>query len=231
MRKRVKGIGLLLMVACISGAFYQGTGAYLTDERKVVNHLDFAGDKGMKAVLTEPSWEPAKGLRVIPGTSLLKDPQVTNTSMLDMNELVALKVEFVYNEDSAEGRKGEQLTEEDMKLVSRMFDIDYNADDPQKAEWVRFKGESSTDARQCFYYKKVLKCQSSKEGETTLPLFTQVKVREEVNNLLADKIRKMGGVEIRVSGRVLQQMEGEKVFGLNSPKEAYQAGLFQELEL
>ncbi len=42
MRKNIKAIGLLLAIACISGALYQGTGAYLTDERKVVNHLDFA---------------------------------------------------------------------------------------------------------------------------------------------------------------------------------------------
>lgn len=231
MRKNIKGLGLLLAIACISGVFYQGTGAYLTDERKVVNHLDFAGAQGMQAVLTEPSWEPDKGLLVLPGTRLLKDPQVTNTSALDMDELVALKVEFVYAGDSGERKKGERLTEEDMKLVSRVFDIDYNADDAKKSDWIRFKGESGEDVRQCFYYKKVLKRQLPEKGETTIPLFTQVKVRKEVNNLMAERIRQMGGVEIRVSGRVLQQMEGEKSFGLNSPKEAYQAGLFQELEL
>nr|WP_294525163.1 hypothetical protein [uncultured Blautia sp.] len=231
MRKNIKGLGLLLAIACISGVFYQGTGAYLTDERKVVNHLDFAGTQGMQAVLTEPSWEPDKGLLVLPGTRLLKDPQVTNTSALDMDELVALKVEFVYAGDSGERKKGERLTEEDMKLVSRVFDIDYNADDAKKSDWIRFKGESGEDVRQCFYYKKVLKRQLPEKGETTIPLFTQVKVRKEVNNLMAERIRQMGGVEIRVSGRVLQQMEGEKSFGLNSPKEAYQAGLFQELEL
>ena len=231
MRKNIKGLGLLLAIACISGVFYQGTGAYLTDERKVVNHLDFAGTQGMQAVLTEPSWEPDKGLLVLPGTRLLKDPQVTNTSALDMDELVALKVEFVYAGDSGERKKGERLTEEDMKLVSRVFDIDYNADDAKKSDWIRFKGESGEDVRQCFYYKKVLKRQLPEKGETTIPLFTQVNVRKEVNNLMAERIRQMGGVEIRVSGRVLQQMEGEKSFGLNSPKEAYQAGLFQELEL
>lgn len=231
MRKNIKRLGLLLAIACISGVFYQGTGAYLTDERKVVNHLDFAGTQGMQAVLTEPSWEPDKGLLVLPGTRLLKDPQVTNTSALDMDELVALKVEFVYAGDSGERKKGERLTEEDMKLVSRVFDIDYNADDAKKSDWIRFKGESGEDVRQCFYYKKVLKRQLPEKGETTIPLFTQVKVRKEVNNLMAERIRQMGGVEIRVSGRVLQQMEGEKSFGLNSPKEAYQAGLFQELEL
>ena len=231
MRKNIKAIGLLLAIACISGALYQGTGAYLTDERKVVNHLDFAGAKGMQAVLTEPAWEPEKGLLVIPGIKLLKDPQVTNTSSIDMDELVALKVVFVYTRDSDERKKGEQLTKEDMKLVSQVFEIDYNSDDPKKADWVRFKGESREDVRQCFYYKKVLERQLPEKGETTVPLFTQVQVRKEVNNLMADKIRQIGGVEIRVSGRVLQQMEGERYFGLNSPEEAYQAGLFQELEL
>ena len=60
MRKNIKAIGLLLAIACISGALYQGTGAYLTDERKVVNHLDFAGAKGMQAVLTEPGMGTGK---------------------------------------------------------------------------------------------------------------------------------------------------------------------------
>ena len=118
-----------------------------------------------------------------------------------------------------------------MKLVSQVCEIDYNSDDPKKADWVRFKGESREDVRQCFYYKKVLERQLPEKGETTVPLFTQVQVRKEVNNLMAEKIRQIGGVEIRVSGRVLQQMEGERYFGLNSPEEAYQAGLFQELEL
>ncbi len=157
MRKNIKAIGLLLAIACISGALYQGTGAYLTDERKVVNHLDFAGAKGMQAVLTEPAWEPEKGLLVIPGIKLLKDPQVTNTSSIDMDELVALKVEFVYTRDSDERKKGEQLTKEDMKLVSQVFEIDYNSDDPKKADWVHsLKEKAGKMSGSAFIIKKFL---------------------------------------------------------------------------
>ena len=40
----------------------------------------------------------------------------------------------------------------------------------------------------------------------------------------------MGGVEIRISGQVLQQMAGEDYFGLDTPQNAYKAGLFDQLQ-
>ena len=49
---------------------------------------------------------------------------------------------------------------------------------------------------------------------------------KKVNNRRQTWIQEMGGVEIKISGQILQQMTGEEYFGLNNPKGAYEAGLF-----
>lgn len=231
MKKKGKAAVLVLTLACATGALYQGSSAYMTDRKSVVNELGFAGEKGLDAVLREPSWDPEKGLLLVPGTEVKKDPQVTNTSQSAMDELVALKAEFVYTEDCSDGKKpGEVLDKEDMAKVNRVFSVDYNADDSKKGNWVRFEGQKSTDAVQCFYYRKVLKGDASGQGETTVPLFTCVKIDSSVGSRQAEAVRALGGVTIRITGHVVQQMDGEGQFGLNSPEEAYQAGLFKVLD-
>ena len=103
---------------------------------------------------------------------------------------------------------------------------DYNSDDAAKGEWVRFADQKKTDPVQYFYYSKVLKRNLNGTGETTVPLFTKVWVDKKVNNRRQTWIQEMGGVEIKISGQILQQMTGEEYFGLNNPKSAYEAGLF-----
>lgn len=96
-----------------------------------------------------------------------------------------------------------------------------------KSDWIRFQNQKDTDPVQCFYYSRVLKRNFPGEGETTVPLFTQVSVDKSVNYARQNKVLEMGGVEIRISGHVLQQMSGEASYGLDNPKAAYEAGLFQ----
>lgn len=230
MNNNKKAVMILLAAACTAGAAYQGTSAFMTDESKVVNELEFSGEKGLDALLEEPSWNPEKGIRMIPNTMAKKDPQITNTSQSPLDELAALRVEFVYTEDCPEGKEpGSLLSQADMDVAARVFHLDYNSDDPMLADWVRFEGEDGTNASQCFYYKETLRRNFPEEGDTTAPLFTSVRIEKEINSRQMEYIREIGGVAIRIRGLVLQQMEGEKRFGLNSPKEAYEAGLFDGL--
>ena len=202
--------------------------AYISDSAYVSNQLAVAGENGLNARLTEPSWNPRKGLLTVPGAVIPKDPQVTNTSELDMNELVALKCEFVYTDSCPDpSKKGKLLSAADMKKAVDVYRIDYNSDDPKKSDWIRFQNQKDTDPVQCFYYSRVLKRNFPGEGETTVPLFTQVSVDKSVNYARQNKVLEMGGVEIRISGHVLQQMSGEASYGLDNPKAAYEAGLFQ----
>lgn len=222
-----KKAALLLTAFCLTGSSFYGTKSYLNDRAQLENKLEFAGMDGLNAVLTEPSWEKENGLLVVPNTTIPKDPQVTNTSELDLDELVALQCEFVYTDSCPdEAKAGMLLSAQDMMAVAEVFDIDYNSDDPEKGDWVRFEGQKNTDARQCFYYKKILKRNYPDTGETTVPLFTRLKIEKTVNSSKFADIQAIGGFDIRISGQVLQQMTGESFFGLDSAQKACQEGLF-----
>lgn len=199
--------------------------AYMNDTVSVVNEFSFVGEKGLDAVLTEPSWDPQSAVDVLPSAHIPKDPCVTNTSSADLDELVALKMEFVYAKDHPdETKRGQILSDEDMKHVTDVFEIDYNAD--SLGDWVRFDGEDAGDTVQHFYYNSVLKRNLPAEGDVTVPLFTELYADAACGNETFSYIQDMAGFDIRISGCVLQQMEGEQYFGLNSAKEAYEAGLF-----
>lgn len=199
--------------------------SYMNDTDRIMNEFSFIGEKGLDAVLTEPSWDPKHAVEVLPSVRIPKDPCVTNTSSADLDELVALKMEFIYSKKYPDATKrGQVLSEEDMKHVTDVFEIDYNAD--SLGDWVRFDGEDAGDTVQHFYYDSVLKRNLLLEGDVTVPLFTELYADAACGNETFSYIQEMAGFDIRISGCVLQQMEGEQYFGLNSAKEAYEAGLF-----
>ena len=156
--KKMKKAALIFGTGLCLAVGTGGTLAYLGDTGQVANRLTFAGEKGLDAVLTEPSWNPQKGLLTVPGSSVAKDPQITNTSELNMNELAALKCEFVYSQNCPDkSKRGKVLSAQDMEKVVQVYTIDYNSDDAAKGEWVRFAEQKKTDPVQYFYYSKVLK--------------------------------------------------------------------------
>jgi hypothetical protein len=200
--------------------------AFFTDTSHVENELSFIGEKGIDAELTEPHWEPEKGLTVLPGAVIPKDPILTNTSEIDMDILAALRVEFVYREDCPDPEKaGQRLSDEDMVFVCDVAQIDWNADDAALGDWIRFDGEDALCPVQQFYYNTVLKRNFPEKGDETAPLFTGITIPEEVNNERYAHIQEIGGFDIRVTGKIVQQMTGDAEFGLNSAQEAYDAGL------
>lgn len=225
MKKRLLVSAAAMLCICL--AVIGISTALFTDTSHVENVFSFVGEKGIDAVLTEPDWEPEKGLAVLPGVTVPKNPQVKNTSAIDMDILVALKVEFVYGEECPDGEKtGKLLSEEDMSYVCDVYKIDWNADDGDLGEWVRFDGEDEFCPIQQFYYSGVLERNYPAEGDTTEPLFTCLTVPKDVNNERYSHIQDIGGFDIRITGRVLQQMTGDMEFGINSAQDAYDTGLF-----
>lgn len=204
------------------------THSYMKDYASAVNTFSFIGENGISAVLTEPSWNPEKAKTVLPGTKIPKDPCVTNTSQSDIDELVALRVEFLYSSGYPEKEKrGQLLSEEDMDKVSAVFRIDYDAD--QSGNWVRFEQENEKNPVQHFYYDQVLKRNYPQAGDVTAPLFQNVTVDALCGNEAFADIQKKHGFDIRITGCVLQQMQGEQQYGLSNAKAAYEAGLFSFL--
>lgn len=201
------------------------THAYMKDYGRTVNTFSFIGENGMAAMLTEPSWNPEKAKSVLPGMQIPKDPCVTNTSEIDMDELVALRVEFLYSSGCPEKEKrGQLLSEEDMDKISTVFQIDYDAD--HLGNWVRFEQENEKNPVQHFYYDQVLKRNYPQAGDVTAPLFKNVTVDAFCGNETFSYIQEKHGFDIRITGCVLQQIQDEEQYGLSSAKAAYEAGLF-----
>ena len=70
--KKMKKAALIFGTGLCLAVGTGGTLAYLGDTGQVANRLTFAGEKGLDAVLTEPSWNPQKGLLTVPGSSVAK---------------------------------------------------------------------------------------------------------------------------------------------------------------
>lgn len=225
MKKRLLVCTAAMLCICLAAI---GTSmAFFTNTSHVENVFSFVGENGIDAELTEPKWEPESGREVVPNERIPKDPQVTNTSAVDMDILVALKVEFVYGEKCPEEQKvGKVLSQEDMAYVCDVYGIDWNADDVNQGEWIRFDGEDASCPVQQFYYNGVLERNYPAQGDTTEPLFTSLTVSKDVNNERYSHIQDMGGFDIRITGRALQQMTGDVEFGIGSPQDAYDTGLF-----
>lgn len=215
-------------LAAIAAVLLLGSGfsvSYMKDSDHAENSFFFIGEKGLDAVLSEPSWNPEHAEQILPSDVIPKDPCVTNTSEANLDELAALRIEFVYSmHHPAEAKRGQVVTQEDMDCIANVFQIDYNSDD--QGDWVRFADEDSGSPVQHFYYKDVLKRNFPAEGDTTVPLFTRVTADRFCGNDRFLRIQNIGGFDIRISGCVLQYMEGDKHFGLNSAKEAWKAGRF-----
>lgn len=212
---------------CISLAAIGTSMAFFTDVSSVENVFSFVGENGIDAELTEPGWDPEKGLTALPNERVPKDPQVRNTSAIDMDILVALRVEFVYGTGCPEEEKaGMLLSEEDMAYVCDVYRIDWNADDLDRGDWIRFDGEDELSPVQQFYYSGVLERNFPAAGDVTAPLFTELVIPGSVNNEKYSHIQNMGGFDIRISGKALQQMSGDTEFGISSAQDAYDTGLF-----
>lgn len=225
MRKRLFASAAAMLCICLAAI---GTSvAFFTDTGSVENVFSFVGENGIDAELTEPGWDPEKGLEAVPNETIPKDPQVTNTSAIDMDILVALRVEFVYGTGCPDEEKaGMLLSEEDMAYVCDVYHIDWNADDQNQGDWIRFDGEDEFSPVQQFYYSEVLKKNFPADGDVTAPLFTELVIPGDVNNERYSHIQDMGGFDIRITGKALQQMTGDTEFGIASAQDAYDTGLF-----
>lgn len=221
-------VTIALAVLCIVCGSMGISTAYLTKSEKRTNEFTFVGDRTLDCELTEPSWDSEKAIKVLPDMTIPKDPQVTNTSKNDLDEAVALQLEFVYGTDCQDKEKvGRPLSDADMKIVSEVFKVDWNAD--KQKDWIRYTDENGAMQVQHFYYASLLrrnKERKEEKGETTQPLFTTITIDKNVNNEKYSKIQDMGGIEIRISGCAVQQIEDSGQKDRNLPKEVYEAGLF-----
>jgi len=195
--------GLVLTLFAFSAGETWGYSTDLASIRNSFTVMDLQPD--IRAVLTEPSWQPEKGLLLLPGQSVPKDPMIENISGTNSEELAAIRISFLYSSACPfEEWRGSLLSEEDMKLVAEVFEIDYNADRSTPG-WFRFDGETKESRIQHFYYGNSLKRNAPGRGDMTSPLFTAVKVPSAVAGTQYSRIQEIGGFDLKVEGCVLER--------------------------
>lgn len=140
---------------------------------------------------------------MVPGQVALKNPIITNTGDVS-DEWVAAKISFVY---ATGDKEGTLLDTEDMKTVTDAIEIDFNADSSD-AKWDRQTGLSTSNV-QVFYYKEILKKDPlpndiTEHGGKTVPLFTQVRVKDSATTDQMKDLENMNGFVIYIEGFAVQ---------------------------
>lgn len=147
-----------------------------------------------------------KSKNLLPGISADKDPVVTNTGSIS-DIWAATKMTFVYSSSAAAGKAGKTLSDTDLQAVLDVLDLDYNVSAAADG-WTRKAGETASSLSQTFYYNGMLEKAAGTAagvvGDTSKPLFTRVKIKDEANKTQMDKLAAFGGFAIFIEGFAVQ---------------------------
>lgn len=140
---------------------------------------------------------------MVPGQSALKNPIITNTSN-DIDEWVAARVSFVYASGT---NAGKLLSGTDMQAVLDNMTIEWKTAASDNWELIKTNDDKT---QYTLYYKKILnkRAEDAKDGQyggVTDPMFTSVKVNDDVTNEGIKKLNAIsGGFDIYIEGFAVQ---------------------------
>ena len=188
---------LFLLCLLLVGVIATGSSlAYLhAMTRDYQNAFSLAGED-LRARLTEPNWDAAEGLKLVPGKTIRKDPIVTNTSK-NQSEYVAMRVTFL-------GSGGTPFGSADLLRLLNLMKI-HGLD----SQWVLCQGTYTVTAGSVatvtqpliFYYNQPIA-----PSEVTDPLFTGLRVQNKYDSVNAmteadlNWLKFLGTIEIRLEG-------------------------------
>lgn len=178
------------------------------DPDQPVTEYDPTGDNGTGTPPKKDKEEYGNttNQNMVPGQIALKDPIITNTSK-DIDEWVAAQVSFVY---ASGDNAGKLLSATDMQYVLDSITVDWNSSvvgDGKKWELIT---ENTDKTQYTLYYMETLdkrpkNAKNGQYGETTVPIFTSVTVKESVGNEGIEKLNKIdGGFIIYIEGFAVQ---------------------------
>jgi len=151
-------LSVLLVAALAVGA----TLAYLSTRTNIeTNTFTFA--ENIRALLTEPNWDPDNGLELVPGAEIPKDPQITNTSNNGVDVYASIRLEFV---DGA----GVALSATDMTKLMTLISVNWNI-----ANWTIADAAMEDKTEQIWIYEGKIA-----PAFTTTPLFDKVTILDTV---------------------------------------------------
>ena len=206
-RKFVVTLLSILLVLCIA---IGTTVAYFGSVTGEAQNM-FTGAENIRARLTEPNWNAAEGLKLVPGKTVAKDPMITNTG--DLDEYVAIKLTFQYD-------GGSTMAAADLTKLIKLLKIDWSK------QWKVCEGSIVSDGTGgmtnisqslILYFDGILKV-----GEVTPPIFTSVHVKDQAEGLTEADLRWLQGIKI-VNGEIVPDSSGLGKFQIKVEGAAVQA--------
>lgn len=145
----------------------------------------------LAAALAEPRFADsmkAKTMVMAPGSTVDKDPLITNTSTAELSEWAGMKVTFTKGDGETE------LKPYEMELLNRVIAYTVNPG------WVRKNTSAQPRSTEIFYYDKILA-----QGASTASVFDKVSIRESAVNADLEVIKdKWNGFQLVIRGAVVQ---------------------------
>lgn len=200
----------LLLMTFVMLVTVSGTFAYLNSITKEEENI-FTLAENIRARLTEPNWDAAEGLIMVPGKRVSKDPMITNTGQID--EYVSIRLIFQYAD-------GSDMSDTDLLKLLNLIEITWND------KWKLHDGTLAMDASGTvtavtnpfiFYYDEVLS-----PGEVSEPIFDSIRVKTKSDGLTEAELRWLQAVEI-VNGNIVTNPDGLGTFHIRIEGSAVQS--------
>lgn len=156
-KKRMTMVLMLVLVAVIAIGI---TLAWLFSKTEAKENV-FTFADNVSGQLDEPSWDPDDALQLVPGKTIDKDPQITNTSTNAVTEYAAIRLTFQDGE-------GTILSDADTATLLSLIEIDWSSN------WTRYAG-TATSAQQIYVFNDTLP-----QNVTSDPVFYSVTIKDSV---------------------------------------------------
>ncbi|MCL1797182.1 MAG: hypothetical protein FWG24_02500 [Eggerthellaceae bacterium] len=189
-KKRTTLILLSLAFAVVALSALAITVAALGSTTSAQSNM-FSPTENITARLSEPNWEAAEGIKLVPGKTVKKDPMVTNTSEID--EYVAIRLTFIHE-------NGSVMDSATATELLKWLEIDWSN------QWVLIDGalEPNVNHPLVFYYTEIVS-----PGQTSIPLFNEVYVCNKydtpaLSEEALDFLVGLGQFKIKVEGAAIQ---------------------------
>lgn len=209
--KNPKKLTLTLLCVILIGVITAGTTfAYLTSATEEAQNV-FTSAENIRATLTEPNWDEAEGIRLVPGKEIRKDPMITNICKID--EYVALRLTFQYGENICDDdactdpdNDGGTMSQADLLKLLNLVEIDWNS------KWNLHEGTLDIDGggkvtdvtpTLVFYYEDLVS-----PGKNTAPIFESIRIKTKDGGMTELDLRWLQSVKITENGDVIHDPGG-----------------------
>jgi len=207
-RKFVIPVLSVLFVLCVTvGSTFAILGGVIGERRNV-----FTPAENIRAILTEPNWDAAEGLKLVPGKIIRKDPMITNTGKTD--EYVAIRLTFLDKNDAP-------ISNTNLVKLLNLLEITWSD------QWTLCSGTLTTAAGKItavtqplvFYYQDILATANVSD-----PVFSSIRVKDKYDGSLTEAdLRWLQGIFIDGDGNIIPDPGGVGNFSIKVEGAAVQA--------